>query len=275
VGIFLDRLLVRLSNPAELTALLAPAGDANHNRLRALINAAYDLPFATLHDLLNLQVLGTESQRPLFPPGRTSGTWTQTTPTYQRTDVSYQSQDGLQPTWIDMVANISLDLVLEVDPGQIETILTENIENITSLDDFRSRFRFFDLDAFMAKHQLNSVEELRDAFDYILMEIRGQALPPFNPADPANRHRYTLPIAIFIRETLDLAGALRDAKLARTAAERALTYHHIVDVAEVRTPLAPLVIFPGPLPDGGPFSEAQLQDFFGLEKILALFVALP
>jgi hypothetical protein len=59
-----------------------------------------------------------------------------------------------------------------------------------------------------------------------------------------------------------------------TSRERALTYHQIVDVAEVRTPLAPLLIFPGPLPAGGPFSEAQLQTFFGLENILALFVTL-
>jgi hypothetical protein len=215
LGIFLDRLLVQLSDPAALTALLVPAGDANHDRLRSLINAVYELPSATLHDVLNVQVVSTELERPLFPPGQTSGTWTQTTPSYQRTDVSYQSQDGLHPTWIDIVAGISLDLVLEVDPGQIATVLTRNIENITSLDDFRSRFQFFDLDAFMAKHQLTTVEELRDAFDYLLAEIRLQAVTPFNPADPGNRHRYTLQIAIFIRETLDLASALRDAKLAR------------------------------------------------------------
>jgi hypothetical protein len=274
LGIFLDRLLVQLSDPATLTALLAPASDANHDRLRSLINAAYELPFATLHDVLNVQVVSSEFERPLFPPERTSGTWTQTTPSYKRTDVSYQSQDGLSPAWIDVVANISLDLVLEVDPGQIATVLTRNIEDITSLDDFRSRFQFFDLDAFLAKHHLTTVEELRDAFDYLLAEIRLQALTPFNPADPANRRRYTLQIAIFIRESLDLSSALRDAKLARTAAERALTYHQIVDVAEVRTPLAPLLIFPGPLAAGGPFSEAQLQTFFGLENILALFVTL-
>jgi hypothetical protein len=275
VGTFLDRLLVQLSSAPEIKNLLAPASDANRDRLRVLVNAAYDLPFATLHGVPDVQVTKIELQRPLFPPGRTSGTCTQTTPAFKRTDFSYQSQDQLSPTWIDIVATVDIDLLLEVDPGQIESILIRDIENIANLNDFRSRFRFFDLDAFMAKHQLSTVEDLREAFQYLLAEIRLRALPPFDPNNPANRYRYPLPIAILIRETLELAAAMRDAKLMQAAAERSLTCNQIIHQAEVRTPLAPLVIFPGPLPQGGPIGETQIQTLFAQEKILALIVTLP
>lgn len=271
MGGFVDRLLVQLSDPTQIMGLLAPASDTHHTRLRALIDAVYDLPYATIHDVLDVKVLSTEFERPLLPPGRTSGTWTQTTPSFTRTDVLYQSQNGLNPTWLDLIADISLTLVLEVDPGEVESILIKDLDGFTSLDDFRSRFRFIDLDAFMAKHHLTTVEELQEASQYLLAEIRLRAPAPFDPSAAANRHRYSLHVAFLIRETLDVAAALRDAKLARAAAERALIYHRELDVAEVRSPYAPVVIFPESAV-AAPFTAGSLQTFFALERILALFV---
>ena len=80
-------------------------------------------------------------------------------------------------------------------------------------------------------------------------------------------------VAILIRETVDVTAALRDAKLVRTAVERSLIYRLEVDVAEVRTPYAPMVIFPENALNGLPFTVDALQTFFATEGILAVFVA--
>ena len=57
--------------------------------------------------------------------------------------------------------------------------------------------------------------------------------------------------------------------------ERALTFRQTVDVAEVRTPYAPLLVFPENALSGRPFTADALQGFFAKEHILTLFVTPP
>ena len=273
MSLFVDQLLLRLSDPAQLTQLLAPVGDTSHVRLRTLLSAVYELPFATIHDVRDVQIRRTVFQQPLFPPQYERGTWTQTTPDYTRTDVVHEVIDWQKPVWLDIFADVGLTLVVEVDSGAVESILTREVTGFNTLDEFRSRFRFIDLDAFMARHGLSTVEELREAFHYLITEVRLRALTPFDPTDPSTQHRYGLNVAILIRETVDVTAALRDAKLARTAVEHSLTYRREVDVAEVRTPYAPMVIFPEDALDGPLFTAEALQTFFAAEGILVVFVA--
>jgi hypothetical protein len=272
---YVDRMLVTLSTPTGFTDLLAPAADATQSRLRALLNAVYDLSFATLHSIPSVTLESLEYQQPFFPPHRTTGNWTQIQPGYTLTDVFLNEETPSLPAWLDLSARVGLTLILEVDTGNIASILTPQISGFTTLADFRSRFRFIDLDAFMAKHSLTTVDDLREAFQYLLTEIRLQTPPIFNPADPANQHRYQLNIAVLIRDTFDLADSLRAAKLTRAMLERTLTYRGEVPTAEVRSPYAILVLFPAnSVPAAGP-SEAQAQAVFAAERILALFVSPP
>jgi len=269
---FVDRLLLQLSDPAQLAALLLPiADDPLKTRIRTLFDSVYDLPFARLHDVNAVQVRQLEFERPLFPPRRTRQTRTQTVPSHAVTEVAGESTEGLSPAWLDIAAEVGLTLVLEVDPGEVETVLVREITGFNTLDEFRARFRFLDLNAFMAEHHISTFEELRDRFHYLLTQIRLRAPGLFDPADPANQHPFSLKVAILIRDALDLAGALRDAKLARTAAERALTFQREVGPAEVRTPYAPLVIFPEAAL-AAPFTADNVRAFFARERILALFV---
>jgi hypothetical protein len=269
---FVDRLLVQLSDSPRLLELVVPPSDAGHSRVRALLDAAYDLAFATIHEVRDVRVVAKELQWPLFAPVRMSGTWTQTIPNYGRTDVAYERSGELPPVWVDMSAHLEVVLVMDLDMAQVESILTRSIDDFNTLDEFRSRFRFIDLNAFMAKHGLTTVEELKAAYAYLLTEVRLHAPGPFDPANPANQYRYSLNVAILIRDVLDVAAALRDAKFARGAIERGLVYRREVGVTEVRTPYAPIVIFPQATLTGTPFGAGALQALFSAERVLAVFM---
>jgi hypothetical protein len=275
VGIFADQMLVHLSDPARLVQFLTPPDDPERSRLRALLGAAYTLPFARLHEIRDVKVTRTSVQRPLLPLRRRRSTWTQTMPTYTRTDVASEADAAVEPIWLDLSTALALTVVLEVDAGEIESIVRREIGDFATLAEFRDRFRYLDLEAFLAEHNITTVEELRAHAHYLLAEIKLRPTPPFDANDPANQHRYTLNVAILIREVIDLVAALRAAQLARSTMERTLTYLHETDTADVRTPYAPLVIFPAPLLEELPFTAAEIGALFASEGILAVFVTPP
>ncbi len=95
--------------------------------------------------------------------------------------------------------------------------------------------------------------------------------PRFDPNNPANLHSYTLNLAILIRDTIDVAAALHDIKLARAVMERVLVYSREFDGNEVLAPYAPIIIFPKAALTGLPFTDSALQTFFASQGILLLF----
>lgn len=270
---FVDAVMLRLSDPANLQELVAPAADATHHRIRALFAAAYALPFATLHDVLRVEVLATEFQRPLSPPRRLAGTWTQTIPSHARTDILYEGQDGLTPEWLDVTAQLAITVVLEVDAGEVESVQIRDLGGFSTLGEFKAKFRYFDLDAFMAEHRITTVEELQRAYRYLLGQIKLKDLPPFDPASPANQRRFVLNLAVLIRDGIDLSVCLRDVQLVREAAERSLAYRREAGEAEVRAPYAPVLVLPENAVAATGFTEAALAGFFASQDVLAVFLA--
>jgi hypothetical protein len=119
---FVDKVMLDLSDPAKLSELVSPAADTTHARVRQLFAIIYAMPFATLHDVLTVDVLETDFQRPLFPPGRLAGTWTQTAPSYTRSDVLDEGLDGLVPEWVDVSPRLAPTVALEVEAGEVESI---------------------------------------------------------------------------------------------------------------------------------------------------------
>jgi hypothetical protein len=232
----------------------------------------YDFEFATIHDVRNAHVLQTESERLLLATHLTRGTWTQTIPSYTRTDVLYDRSDTLEPFWLDIFAELGLTLLLEVDTGELESVVTNAIENFKTLAEFQAHFLFFDLNAFMAEHGITTVDELREYAQYLLAEIRLRAPPVFDPNDPANLHSYTLDLAVFIRENIDVAGVLHDVKLARVVAERTQSHRNEFEGNEILVPYAPIVIFPEAALANMPFNANALQTFFATQGVLALFL---
>ena len=266
---FVDKVLLRLADPQQVKALVAPQADTSFTTIKALFAAVYDLPAATLESVKAVDVVGSEFERPVFVPERRSGTWTKTIPAHERTDVLYESTNGMKPQWVDVVARLRVTVVLEADPGEVDSITVESLDDFTTLAQFKAKFRFFDLDEFMAEHEITTVDELKRLANYLLAEVKLKALPPFDANDPANERLFDLELAILVRDTIDVAAALRDAKLTTALLERALTYHPEVAEAEVRTPLAPVLVFPDDaLPAG--VGAGDLEAFFAGEGVLAL-----
>jgi len=270
MSVFIDNTLLTLADPVALAALLVPAADTTKARIRGLISTVHDFSFGRLHDVQNVTVTAIERGRPLFPVSRTRGRWLQTIPGHVNTDVLYEETDVRDPVWIDLNAHVSLSLVLEWDPGALESVLTKHIENVTSLADFQSRFRFLDLAAFLQAHDITTVEELREAYQYLLTEVKLKPLAPFNPADPANRHAVTLEVAIMIRDALSVADLLREVKLLRARADRALAFPRGVNASDVLAPLAPLVVLPASVLTAA-LTETKVQAFFAPEQISVAF----
>lgn len=268
----LDQLLLQLSDPAQLVQLLTPPADPSQSRLRTLLSAVYTLPFTTLHQVQTVNVVALERQRPLVPQGRMSGTWQQTIPSYTRTDVLLEQEPALTPLWIDLVAQLDLTLLLEIDPGAVESMTTHELADFNTLDEFRNQFRFIDLDAFMAQHEITTVEELKEAYHYLITEIRLRTPPVFDPNDPANQLRFPLEVAILLRDTIDVTETLRTAKWLRQMANQRRAYQREMANGEVTNAFAPLVLFPDTALNGLPFQADALQTFFAAEAILALFV---
>jgi len=181
----------------------------------------------------NIAISQVEFQRLLLTTHEQRGTWTQSSPNHMRTDVVYEGSDKLEPLWLDIAAKVNLKLLMEVDRGEVQSIHTQPLDQVT---------------------------------------IQLKKPPPFDPNDPANIYNYTLNVAILIRDTIDVAATLHDVKLASTVTERIVSYSKEVDVAEVLAPYASIVIFPQTALSGLPFQPVALQNFFAKEGVLALFI---
>lgn len=233
MSLFVDQILLQLSDTAQLIQLLSPTADTQHSRLLTLLNTMYDLQFAIIHDVQNIAISQVEFQRLLLTTHEQRGTWTQSSPNHMRTDVVYEGSDKLEPLWLDIAAKINLKLLMEVDRGEVQSIHTQPLDQVT---------------------------------------IQLKKPPPFDPNDPANIYNYTLNVAILIRDTIDVAATLHDVKLASTVTERIVSYSKEVDVAEVLALYASIVIFPQAALSGLPFQPVALQNFFAKEGVLALFI---
>ena len=62
MSLFIDQMLLQLSDPAQLVQLLAPSTDTKHTGLLTLLNTVYGFQFATIHDVHNVTVQQTEFQ---------------------------------------------------------------------------------------------------------------------------------------------------------------------------------------------------------------------
>ncbi|MEV4838676.1 hypothetical protein AB0K05_29525 [Nonomuraea sp. NPDC049486] len=270
---FTDALMLKLHATCGVQDLLFPPGQQGLSRVRQLVGTLYGLPASSVHEVLEVEVLGARFQRPLFRPRLLTGTWTRTSPDHARTDVRYEGREaGTPPEWIDLSAALAVTLVLELDRGAIESITFADIGEFTTLAEFEAKFHYFDLAGYMARHRLETVDELRRAYRHLLGEIKQADPPPFDPGDPANQRRVRLELALLMRDVVDVTEALRSASLVRDLAERDLAYARDLGDLEVLAPLAPVLVFPADAVAASGFAEADLTAFFAGQDILAITV---
>lgn len=268
---FTDGLMLRLNAPGGLPGLLLPADATGLARVRQLAATLYGLPAATVHEVSRLEVAEAEYQWPLFRPRLLSGSWIRTAPAHERTEVLYEGREAAAPPeWVDLRLRLSATLVLELDRGAIESVVLNDIGDYHTLAEFQAKFRYFDLDGYLARHHIETVDELRRTYRHLLGEIRLAAPPPFDPADPANRRRVPLELAVLVRESVDLTEALRAARLVRDLAERGLPGRREPDGLESRCRLAPVLVLPAAAVAASGIAEAELLAFFAAQDVLAV-----
>lgn len=269
---FSDRALLELSDPAAFGAALAPADGSGDGRVRTILAATYDLSAARIDQVRGAQVRQVALQRPLFPAGRQDGVWSQTQPSFTRTEFSLSLPAPADPIWIDLLAGIDVTVVAEVDPAGAESVLSRAFDDFTTFDEFRARFSFFDLDAFLAEHHISTVEELRDAFDYVVTEIQLRTPGAFDPNDPANLHTLPVTLAAVVVDPFDLAAGLRATRLVREAA-KGLTGAPVAGIpAETIEPYATAVVVQADgLPDG--LTAADVEQLYASQGVASLFLS--
>jgi hypothetical protein len=264
-----DRALLRLSDPARLGALLS-AGDPDRLRVRTMLAATYDLAAVRIEAVRDVEVASVELAHPLFPVSRRSGVWTQLVPAYTRSELTLDVPVPTDPVWVDLLVRLTVTVVTEVDPAGAEAVLARAFDDFDSLDEFRERFSFFDLDGFLAAHRISTVAELRDAFDYLVADVQLRRPTEFDPADPANTQRLGVTLAAVAVEPLDLAAGLRAARLVRTAAGSLTGTAPAGGPIEATAPYATAVLFPAA--GGDTPTPAEIEQLYARDGVVSLFL---
>jgi hypothetical protein len=269
---FRDRVLLELSDATQLGELLLPAGDTVGARVRTMLSASYDLSVARVDSVRSVAVRTVTLEHPLFPVGRQTGGWSQTVPTFTRTDLTLNVPAPANPVWIDLLARLDVTVVTEVDPGGVETVLAKAFDDFATLDEFRARFDFIDLDDFLARHHISTVEELRDAFDYIVTEVRLRTPPTFDPADPANTHTLAVTLAAAAVDPFDLAEGLRAARLVQDAAKDLTGPTPAAIPAEPIAAYATAAVFSAAALDATGLNASDVEQLYADQGVVSLFL---
>ena len=264
--------MLELGDPAAFGALLVPAGDSDRQLIRTMLAATYDLSAVRIDQVRDVAVGELELQHPLFVTDRKTGTWTQTVPSYARTELALDETTSRNPVWIDILARLRVTVVAEIDPAGAESVVSEAADSFSTLDEFRRQFPFIDLDAFMAEHGIGTVEQLRDAFQYLLTTVRLRAAAPFDPDDPGNTYTLNVALAALAVDPFDVAEGMRAAQMVRETSRKLTGAPQRAIPAECTAAYAVAVVFAEEGPGGSGITSATVQRVFARAGVAALFL---
>jgi hypothetical protein len=269
---FRDRVLLELSDATRLAAALLPAADAAGARIQTMLAASYDLSSTRIDQVRGVTTQAVKLEQPLFPVGRQTGGWSQTVPSFSRTDLTLDVPAPANPVWVDLLAHLTVTVAAEVDPGGVEAVLAKGFDTYRTLEEFRARFAFIDLDEFMGRHHITTVEELRDAFDYVVTEIRLRKPGPFNPGDPANTHTLPVTLAAVVMDPFSLTDGLRAARLIQDAAKDLTGPTSAAIPAEPVAAYATAVVFSGAALGAAGLTATDVEQLYAAQGVVSLFL---
>lgn len=267
-----DLLLIKLRQPNALMALLDPPDDPHRTRLVQLAHAVIDFGDDSLEAVAEAAVQGVELQRPLI----VSAPYQETrldTQTMKRVEVAGTTRRFSDLLWIDMEATLKLALVVEAAGTEIQSLTAAEIEGYDTLEEFKSRFRYLDLDSFLDDRGITTVEELRARAHYLLTEIRLKPKPAFDADNPANRHNVTVRVGAVVRDDFDIGAALRILKGLRLELAQSQSVRPDLGfgTSRRRASSALAAIFPlAGLPASG-MTATGIEELFASEDLLAFF----
>ncbi|MDX2547447.1 hypothetical protein ACOT81_37355 [Streptomyces sp. WI04-05B] len=269
---FRDQVMLKLGDPAAFGALLRPAEDTDRQLIRTMLAASHDLSALRVDRVRDVAVDALELQHPLRATARTTGTWTRTVPSYARTELALDAAESRNPVWIDVLARLRVTVVAEIDPAGAESVVSEAADTFTTLDEFRRQFPFVDLDRFMAEHGITTVEQLRDAYQYLRTTVRLRAAAPFDPDDPANAYTLNVALAALAVDPFDLAEGLRAARMVRETSRELTGAPPKGVVAECTAAYAVAVVFSAEGPGKNGITSATVGRLLAGAGVAALFL---
>jgi hypothetical protein len=271
---FVDRALLQLHDPAALTTLLKGAAAPPYPQFERLLDAVFASENATIDHIDDLTVLATLPV--VLVPGkdRISATWTASQPAHALSDIRGElTRTGVGP-WAHLLASIQIRVALAIDSGGVESVVMSSIEDIQSFADFESRFRYLDLQAFLATHKITTVEQLREAAQYVLAEVRLKQPPPFASQTPGSAYDVAIDLALLLQDEVDVMAGLMWAQQLWAAGCTHPPGTPSSVLGQTQRPFAAAVVFPRS-GLGGSISAAAIDALYAKSKVLPLFVDPP
>jgi len=270
VAAFADGLMVKYADDASVAALLVPNGDAESARVRRLLGAVYSFPFVSIRAIDEVKVLGKDFQVPLAAPVELRGTLDRPADPAQRTQVVLSSWQLGVPEWIGMELDLRVTAKVEVTSGVAERILSEDLSDVDTLDEFKTRFDIIDVPAFMAEAGVETLAELKAKLPRKFRMLFAQP-PAFDPNDPQFQRQFRLAVCVLFEPILDLEASLRAVRGARALADAGRPYVAELDGAEVRSPAAWMIVYPRSALSPQLPSESQIEGLFASADVVAAF----
>jgi hypothetical protein len=256
-----------------MRTLLTGGGAGPYPRLRRLIDSVY------ANDGVEVSAVSDVTASAVTPVVRYALTDTFTVshtasqPTYALSELRGVRRQVADAVYADLLASLTLDVVVTRDPGGIGAVSVSAIEDIASFADFESRFRYLDTSAFLAEHHITTVEELRTRYDYLLAEI--QFRQPTQEEAAPQTISVNLSLACCLSEDLDVLPALRAARTLRAAVDAADTGRTDPLFGPPVHAAAVAVVFPESALGAGTPTAAQIDAVCAGAQVLPLFAAPP
>ena len=267
---FIDKLMVKYLDPANVKQLLKPATDPAGQLVQALIGAVFEMRYFTIKEVDSLDILSQQFQAPIGDPFDVQGTFERVLPQAERIFATFTAPRLRQTAWAAMELDLRVTTKVQIASGALQTITSEDLSSVASLAEFQAKFDFIDLTDFMAQARVSTLQELKAAFPRLL-QLHFAQPPPYDPADPKAVKTFRFPLCVVFADTIDLAASLQEVKSARRAAEASRPHVDHANGDDLLLGSAWMVIFPSAAIGAATPTQASIAALFAAEGLVAAF----
>lgn len=253
----------------------------------ALFNTAYTPVDFNLQSVAVSRVVRREFEAPTFETVRSTGSDEKITPTSERVMSERSTKNQGRLVWVDVALAAVLAATVETTVLEPESVVTRDLltelGGAATIAELRAklltRYTQSQLDEIFAKLRITTIDEFKERMN-LFVQFTYKEPPAFNPADPASARNFPLDVCVTFQPELNVADALRNAKLSRAIRARETTCTEEIQGAELKTSSVFVTVFPDSVAvdDAIPGMtaaqiKASVQSLFAAEKMLAHFLA--
>ncbi|MEV6353094.1 hypothetical protein [Streptomyces hydrogenans] len=245
---FTDALMLRYLRPENVKALLLPATDPEHDRVKSLLASVYDPDRLDIRSVEAVRVDRTEFQTAVHATTAVHGSWDKSIPATEQARAIVEIPATPPVHWLDMC---------------LETVVTVKTAPVGGL-----------LAAARAEAAWTAAAGAhQDGFERPY-DLRYDAPPPFDPTAPARA--LPLRVSTLFFDRLDLTDALRRLGQAKRAVDTASPQPEVHDGGAMLASSAWLAVFPATTDDDPSRTTEQLVgDLLATQGFVAAFETAP